>query len=162
MECNYAWGRINTLSTPVWKRYQLDTYYLPNQRACFYLLFPIMIKSEMSHFNKRISGLFSRRSLFIKVNLKWPLSRGILFKIHFYLEWQGNRGSSLSFHAFPLSKDRKLINPNYETYSKVACMTIPSRDKYHNNLLYMFRYYLVTIFVYENKIKITPIERQSP
>ena len=114
------------------------------------------------NFNKRISSLFSRQSLFIKVNLKWPLSRNSPFKIHFYLEWQGNRGSIPSFHAFPLSKDHKLINPNYEIYNKVTCMVIPSREKYHNNLLYMFRYYLVIIFVYKNKIKITPIERQSP
>ena len=145
--------------TPVRKWYQLDTCYLLNEWACFYLLFPIMIKSEMSDFDERILGLFSRRSLFIKVNLKWPLSRGNPFKFRFYLEWQGNRESSPSFHAFPLSKDRKLINPNYETYTKVTCMAIPSRDKYHNNLLYMFRYYLVTIFVYKNKIKITSIER---
>ena len=138
-ECNYAWGRISTLTTPVRKRYQTDMCYLLNEWACKNLLFPIIIKSEMSDFNKRISGLFSRRSLFIKVNLKWPLSRGSPFKIHFYFEWQENRGSSPSFHAFPLSKDCKLINPNYETYSKVTCMAIPSRDKYHSNLLYMFR-----------------------
>ena len=29
-EYNYAWGRISTLTTPVRKRYQIDTYYLPN------------------------------------------------------------------------------------------------------------------------------------
>ena len=87
-----------------------------------------MIKSEMFDFNKRISGLFSRQSLFIKIELKVTLSRGSPFKFHFYLEWQGNRGSSPSFHTFPLSKDRELINPNYETYSKVTCMAMPGRD----------------------------------
>ena len=128
---------ISTLTTLVRKWYQLDTCYLLNEWAYFYLLFPIMIKSEMSDFNKCISGLFSRRSFFIKVNLKWSLSRGSPFKIHLYLEWQGNRGSSPSFHAFPFSKDRKLINPNYETYSKVTCVAIPSRDKYHNNFIHV-------------------------
>ena len=113
---------------PVQKWYKLDTCYLLNEWARFYLLFPIMIKSEMSDFNKRISNLFSRRSLFIKVNLKWPLSRGSPFKIHFYLEWRGNWGSNLSFHAFRLSKDRELINPNYETYSKVTCMAMLGHD----------------------------------
>ena len=147
---------------PVRRRYQIDTCYLLNEWACFYLLFPIIIKSEMSNFNKRISSLFNGQSFSVKVNLKWPLSRGIPFKIYFYLKWQRNRESNQSFHILPFSKDHKSINPNYGTYSKVTCMAISSHEKYHNNLLYMFWYYLVIIFVYKNKIKITPIERQSP
>ena len=74
---------------------------------------------------KCISSLFNGRSFSIKVNLKWSLSRDSLFKIQFYLEWWRNWGSDQSFHVLPFSKDRTSINSNYETWSKVTCMTIP-------------------------------------
>ena len=51
----------------------------------------------------------------VKMNLKGPLSRDSQFKSHFYLGWQGNRGSSQSFHAASFSRDCRSIIPNYET-----------------------------------------------
>ena len=54
-------------------------------------------------------GIISKSFPFLKVKLKWPLSRGSHFKIQFSLEFQGNQGSSQNFHGVPLSGDCKII-----------------------------------------------------
>ena len=64
----------------------------------------------------RISGL--KWSFSVKVNLKGPLSRGSQFKFHSYLGWQGNRGSSQSFHATSFSRDCRSIIPKHKTFNK--------------------------------------------
>ena len=43
------------------------------------------------------------------------LSSGSQFKIHFSLEFRGNRGSSQNFHGAPFPRDRKIIIPNHAT-----------------------------------------------
>ena len=53
--------------------------------------------------------IISKPSPFMKVKLKWPLSRGSRFKVHFCLEFQGNRGSSQDFHEVPFLGDCKII-----------------------------------------------------
>ena len=60
----------------------------------------------------------------VKMNLKGPLSRGGQFKFHFYLRWQGNRGSSQSFHATSFSRDYRSIIPKHEAFN---------RDEMHGN-----------------------------
>ena len=70
-----------------------------------------MIKPQAR--NTYALGLFGKPSLFTKIKLKWPLFRGSHFKIYFYLECRGNRGSCQNFHRIPFSKDRVLINPNH-------------------------------------------------
>ena len=52
----------------------------------------------------RILGLFGKPSYLTKITLKKPLSRGSRFKIYFYLECRGNRGSRHNFHGIPFSK----------------------------------------------------------
>ena len=63
--------------------------------------------------NTYASGLFSKPSLFTKIKLRWPLSRGSHFNIYFCLECQGNWGSLQKFHGIPFFKDRVLINPGH-------------------------------------------------
>ena len=62
----------------------------------------------------------------VKMNLKGPLSRGSQFKFHFYLGWQGNQGSSQSFHATSFSRDCRSIIPKHEALNK---------DKMHGNII---------------------------
>ena len=63
--------------------------------------------------NTYVPGLFGKPSLFTKIKLEWPLSRGSHFKIYFRLECRGNRGSRQNFYGIPFSKDHILINPVY-------------------------------------------------
>ena len=60
-----------------------------------------------------VSGLFDKLSLFTKINLKKPLSRGSRFKIYFHLKGRGNRGSHQNFHGIHFSKDRILIKSDH-------------------------------------------------
>ena len=60
----------------------------------------------------------------VKMNLKGLLSRGSRFKSHFYSGWQGNQGSSQSFHATSFSKDYQSITPKHEAFN---------RDEMHGN-----------------------------
>ena len=64
-----------------------------------------------------------------KMNSKGPLSRGSRFKFHFYLGWQGNRGSSQSFHAASFSRDCRSIIPKTRHLTRIKCMAIPIRFK---------------------------------
>ena len=72
----------------------------------------------------RILGLFGKWPFFVKMNLKWPLLRGNQFKFHFYSWWQGNQGSSQSFHVTSFSKDHELLTQSYEIFD---------RNKMHGN-----------------------------
>ena len=63
-------------------------------------------------------------SFSVKMNLKGPLSRGSRFKCHFYLGWQGNRGSSQSFHATSFLRDCRSLIPKHEVFN---------RDRMHGN-----------------------------
>ena len=58
-------------------------------------------------------GIISKPSFFTKVKLKWPLSRGSHFTVHFCLEFRRNRESSQYFHGVSFSKDCKIINLSY-------------------------------------------------
>ena len=66
------------------------------------------------------SGLFSKLSLFTKMKLKGPLSRGSHFKIYFRSEYQGNRGLRQNFHKILFSKDRVLIILNHVVFQKYS------------------------------------------
>ena len=115
------WGRISTLTTPVRKRYQLDTCCLlnSNEHAFIYLFSNKMICTNfITYFG--IKWYFS-----VKLNLKRPLSRGSQFKSHLYLRWQGNRGSSQSFHATSFSRDYRSIIPKHEAFNM---------DEMHSNI----------------------------
>ena len=63
--------------------------------------------------NTYVPGLFSKPSLFTKIKLKRPLSRGSHFKIYFRLECRKNRGSHQNFHGVFFSKDLVLINSDH-------------------------------------------------
>ena len=54
--------------------------------------------------NMYVPGLFDKPSLFTKITLKKPLSRGSRFKIYFRSERRGNRGSRLNFHGIPFRR----------------------------------------------------------
>ena len=58
------------------------------------------------------------------MDLKWPLSGGSQFKLHFDSGWWGNRGSCQNFYVVFFSKDRWLIIPKHETFD---------RNKMHGN-----------------------------
>ena len=58
------------------------------------------------------------------MGLRGPLSRGSQFKLHFYLGWRGDQGSSQNFHVTSFLKDYWLIIPRYETFN---------RNKMHGN-----------------------------
>ena len=75
--------------------------------------------------NTYVSRLFDKPSLFTKINLKRPLSRGSRFKIYFHLECQGNRGSRQNFHEILFLKDRILINPDHFVtyYLIITCLS---------------------------------------
>ena len=64
--------------------------------------------------NTYFPGLSSKPSLFVKIKLKWPISRGSHFKIHVFLEYRRNRGTTQNFHGIHFFKDRVLINPNHK------------------------------------------------
>ena len=61
------------------------------------------------------SRIISEPFPFTKVKLKWPLSRGSCFKIHFCLKFWENRGSSQNFHGVLFSRDGN--NPKLHNYS---------------------------------------------
>ena len=61
--------------------------------------------------------IISKPCPFTKVKLKWPLSRGSHFKVHFCLEFRENRGSSKNFREVPFSRDCKIIKPDSHDYS---------------------------------------------
>ena len=60
------------------------------------------------------------------MNLKGPLLRSSQFKFHFYLGWQGNRGSSQSFHATSFLRDCQSIILKHEAFN---------RNKMHGNAI---------------------------
>ena len=113
-----------------------------------------------------ISGLFGQQSSSVKMGLKWPLSRGSQFKLHFYLGWRGNRGSRQSFHVTSFLKGCWLIIPNYRYFNE---------DKMHNNTnmtwnimtnlrvkRYVWHKIIKRLFpLVKVNFKATPIERQS-
>ena len=81
-----------------------------------------------------------------KVKFKVPLSRGSHFKIHFSLEFWGNRGSSQNFHGAPFSGDRKIIisshttiSISYYTYSKHEIWHMHGQKHKHEELLYSYQ-----------------------
>ena len=74
-----------------------------------------MIKLEIK--NTYVPRLFHKPSSFVKIKLKYPLSRGSHFKIYFCLEYQRNRGSSQDFHGVSFSGDCKIITPGHTIIS---------------------------------------------
>ena len=62
-------------------------------------------------------GIINKLSPFTKVKLKWPLSRGNHFKIHFCLKFRKNRGSNQNFHGVPFSGDCKIITSGHTIIS---------------------------------------------
>ena len=117
-ECNYAWGRISTLTTPVRKRYQLDTCYLLNSdEHAFIHLF----------LNKMICAIYYILQDYLndnllpwEIGLRWPLSRGSQFKLHFLLGMTGKPKIAPKCPRHLFSKDCQLIIPNYGTFQQRA------------------------------------------
>ena len=66
-----------------------------------------------------VSNFFS-----LEMNLKWPLSGGSQFKLHFYLGWWGNRGSDQSFHITLFFKRLSINISKHEAFD---------RNKMHGN-----------------------------
>ena len=60
-------------------------------------------------------GIISKPFPFTKVKLKWSLSKGSHFKVHFCLEFRRNRGSSQNFNRVLFLGDCKII---------ISCHTI--------------------------------------
>ena len=97
------------------------------------------------------------------MGLRWPLSRGSQFKLHFYLGWRGNRGSGQSFHS-PLFEGSLINNTKLrDNLIRTKCMAIPIGPKrlWHNrqSKVRMFRDYLIN-YLYLQKINLKrPLSR---
>ena len=63
--------------------------------------------------NMYVSGLLVNLLFFSKVKIKVTLSRDGHFRVHFGLEFRGNRGSNQNFHGALFSGDCKIITPSH-------------------------------------------------
>ena len=79
--------------------------------------------------NTYVPRLFGKPSLFTKIKLKWPLSKGNHFKIYFRLECRRNRGSRQDFHGVFFFEDRILINPDHFVTYRLMITYLSNKNK---------------------------------